>query len=885
MRTFFLLVLVSAYASTQGVAQEAHSPAVRDAGAHASAPGLAAARATGSIRVDGRLDEETWAAATPATEFTQLDPAEGKPATEPTEIRVLYDDEALYVGARLRDSAPPTTRLGRRDMSMEASDWLTVILDSYHDHRTAYSFEINPSGVRRDQTRSENREDSSWDPVWEVETSIDSTGWTAELRIPFSQLRFNPAREQTWGIQVERQIARKGELAVFSFTPRSQPGGIPRFGHLTGLASLRTGKRLEVLPYSVMKAEHVDRGGNPFRSDREYTPAAGVDLKYRVTSDLTLDATVNPDFGQVEVDPAEVNLSAIETRFQEKRPFFVEGSEIFNFGATTTLGPPGNALLYSRRIGSAPRLSPPTTLADQPSAASILGAVKLSGRTAGRWSVGVLDAVTRQEVALYRDVAGVDRQMVVEPLTNYFVGRLRRDFRAGRSIVGGMITSVHRDLETAELQNALRSNAYTGGVDFRHDWAGRTWSVRGFASGSYIGGNPWALVTAQRAPWRYFQRPDATHLEVDTAASSMQGYSAQVQLARQVGRHWSGSVTGGAVSPGFEVNDLGFQSRGDRLDGVLVVGYVENRPGRFLRSWNVTSRAAGEVNYAGQQVGNSLFLGSNWRTLNYWTTLLNVGAGVRSLDDRLTRGGPLALRPANGRIAVALYSDDRKPFVGGWDVYYQVSEDGSTVLRTSPAFQIKPFASWSLNLAPGLSRVHSEAQFWTSVAAPGERATFGRRYIFSELDQTTFSLDTRLNVTFSPKLSLQMYAQPFISSADFGDPAQLRAARTFDFQVFGKDLGETEPTARGVRIYPEGKGSSSSSFELRERDFNLRSLRGNAVLRWEYRPGSTLYLAWQQDRRDLDSVGDFDFARDQTALFSAQPDNIFVLKVSYWLNP
>ncbi|MGI9183155.1 MAG: DUF5916 domain-containing protein, partial [Longimicrobiaceae bacterium] len=387
-RAFLLILVLMVSVPAAGTAQTG----LAGGGDHASAPVAHALRATESIRIDGRLDEAAWASATPVTEFTQLVPTEGAPATERTEIRFLYDDEALYIGARMYDRGKVTTRLGRRDMSMEATDWLTVIIDSYHDHRTAFGFEINPSGVRRDQTRAGEGEDDSWDPVWEAATSVDAEGWTAELRIPFSQLRFNPVAEQVWGIQIERQIARNREFSVFSFTPTSQPGGIPRFGHLHGLRELRTGKRLEVLPYSVMRVDNVDRSANPYRDNREYDASAGVDLKYRVTSDLTLDVTVNPDFGQVEVDPAEVNLSAIETFFQEKRPFFVEGSEIFSFGAGG-----GNNAFYSRRIGRAPQILPQTPARDVADAAGILGAAKLSGRTRNGWSVGVLNALTGRE--------------------------------------------------------------------------------------------------------------------------------------------------------------------------------------------------------------------------------------------------------------------------------------------------------------------------------------------------------------------------------------------------------------------------------------------------------------------------------------------------------
>jgi hypothetical protein len=861
----------------------APAPASMGADAHASAPVLAAARAAAPIRVDGRLDEEAWAAATPVTGFMQLDPAEGKPVTEPTEIRVLYDDEALYVGARLRDSAPVTTRLGRRDMSMEASDWLTVILDSYHDHRTAYGFEINPSGVRRDQTRSESREDDSWDPVWEGQTSIDSTGWTAELRIPFSQLRFNPAREQTWGIQVERQIARKGEFAVFSFTPRSQPGGIPRFGHLTGLSSLRTGKRVEVLPYSVMKAEHVNRGGNPFRSDREYTPTLGVDLKYRVTSDLTLDATVNPDFGQVEVDPAEVNLSAIETRFQEKRPFFVEGSEIFNFGSGG-----GNSVFYSRRIGRAPQLSVPSSIrqrADVPEVTNILGAAKLSGRTGGGWSVGVLNAVTRREEALYlQDSARAT--LPVEPLSNYFVGRLRRDFRRGQTVVGGMLTSVHRDLDSDPLRHSLHDGAYTGGVDFRHEWAQRTWALTGFLSGSYVAGDRQALLATQLAPWRYFQRPDQDEVRLDSTRTSLTGIASELQLSLRRGRNWRPSLTVGTITPGYEVNDLGFQYRANRMDVTGNVQYVENRPGAVFRNWSVFSLARGEWNYDGDQIINSFFLGAFGRLLNYWNGNMNVGFSLPSWDDRLTRGGPITRRPANARVFARVASDNRKRVAGESGSFYQRDDAGGWSWNFYGDLLLKPAPSWNLSIGPSLSRSHSGAQYLGARRDPLATSTYRTRYLFAELDQTTVALETRLNVTFTPDLSLQVYAQPFLSSADFGDPAELAAPRTYDFRVYGRDLGAREPAPGGYFVSPEGKGEGKPRFFVADRDFNLRSLRGNAVLRWEWRPGSTLYLAWQQNRSDFAvRVGDFDLRRDRRALFAAQPDNVFVLKVSYWLNP
>jgi hypothetical protein len=847
---------------------------------HASAPMAHAVPLTEPIRIDGVLDEAVWQAAPAITTFTQLVPNEGAPASERTEIRILFDDNALYIGARLYDRSPVTTRLGRRDMSMSASDWLTLIFDSYHDHRTAFGFEINPSGVRRDQTRTETSEDDSWDPVWEAATTIDDEGWTAEIRIPFSQLRFNPGAQQVWGLQVERQIARNREFSVFSFTPTTEPGGIARFGHLHGMRDLRTGKRLEVLPYSVVRAESVDRADNPYRTNREAGAQVGLDLKYRVTSDLTLDMTVNPDFGQVEVDPAQVNLSAIETAFEEKRPFFIEGSEIFNFGAGG-----GNNVFYSRRIGRAPQLLPPTSAVDVADAARILGAAKLSGRTAAGWSVGVLNALTGREEALFRDAAQLDQRQTAEPLTNYFVGRLRRDLRNGQSVVGSMLTMVHRDLDTDVARATLRSAAYTGGVDFRHEWASRTFVLNGFLSGSHVLGSAQAISLAQRSPWRYFQRPDADHLELDPERTSLTGASGQAQLQYRHGRHWRYSLLAGTTTPQYEVNDIGFQYRADRVDGQASLTYVEPRPGTLLRSWQTSGILRAERNYDGETIMNRAMVSVFGQTLQYWSGSLNVAYNGQAIDDRLTRGGPSSLRPPQVQLNGNLSTDSRKAISGGGGFGFARHTEGGWGGGVGAGVTVRPASSWNFSLSPAIERSHHAAQYLGVRADPTATDTYGARYLFAELDQATVSLETRLNVTFSPSLSLQVYAQPYISSADFGAPAELRAPGEYAFLVYGQDVGEVEAVPGGVRIFPQGRTGAAAPFVLGNRDFTVRSLRGNAVLRWEYRPGSTLFVAWQQDRSDVIGSGEFDFGRDRAALFNNRPDNVLVLKVNYWINP
>lgn len=865
------LILASASALT------AQQPAPRPGGDHErDAPRATASRLTGTIHIDGSLNEPQWRTAQPVTKFTQLDPQEGKPATELTEIRFLYDDDALYIGAMMYDRQPVRGRLGRRDMSMSASDWLTVILDTSHDHRTAVGFEVNPLGVRRDQTRTPSGEDDSWEPVWEVQANIVDSGWVAEMRIPFSQLRFTGKSNLEWGLQIERQIARNQEFANWAFTPRDQAGGIPRFGHLVGLTNLASGRKLEIMPYVVARSENIDRAGNPFRDNHEMDGDAGLDLKYRVTSNMTLDATLNPDFGQVEVDPAVINLTAFETFFPEKRPFFVEGSELFNFGTDGT-----NSVFYSRRIGRSPTLAPPYDEVDVPDATRIIGAAKVTGRTAGGWATGVLDAVTQRESARFRTPEGVDGTSVAEPLTNYFAGRLRREARAGQTAVGTFLGAVNRVDLNGVLASVLRRSAYTGGVDFSHDWGQRTWSMQGFVAASNVRGDRAAITATQRLPYHYFQRPDADHLDLDTLATSLTGFAGSVNLSKQVGRSWFWNGGFNTISPDYEISDLGFQRRADRADLQFGGTYSQRTPGKLLRRWQLSGTSLVEHNYDWQMISNRLFINGFAQLLNYWSGNFNVTlSGPHTLDDRLTRGGPAADRPGSISVNTFVSSDPRKAIVVNFGNFTQAGPGSGSSLQFFGELAIKPRPNIELSFGPGVSFDKSEAQFLGRVTDPAATETYGARYVFASVDQTTISMDTRINYTFTPGLSLQVFAQPFVATGDFGPAKEFAKPRTFDFLIYGQDIGVIE----NGRIYPTGTGGAVS-FPVPQPNFNVGSLRGNAVLRWEWRPGSTMYLAWQQTRSDFAPIGDFEFRRDFDNVFGARPDNIFLVKLSYWLNP
>jgi hypothetical protein len=850
--------------------------------AHAAAPRIQALRRQDRIDIDGRLDEPEWQRAHVVSEFIQTEPDEGRPATERTEVYILYDDDALYIGARMWDSSGEVrSRLGRRDSMLGDSDWFYVMIDSHHDHLTAYQFSANPAGVKRDETvASGARNDGSWDAVWQLGTSIDDDGWTAEYRIPFSQLRFSAADVQTWGIQLSRRINSRQEVSVFSFTPRGMRGGVARYGHLDGLEGLRPGRRLEVMPYVLGRAEYIDvKPDNPFRSGRDHFGGVGLDAKYRLTSALTLDATINPDFGQVEADPAVVNLSAAETSLQERRPFFVEGSDIFRFGDAR--------LFYSRRIGRAPQGSLPggTVYSDRPDASTILGAAKLSGRTQRGLSIGIVQAVTGEESAPWQNSEGSLGSSVVEPLTNYLTGRLVRDFRSGQTQVGALATSVHRRLDDERMERLLHGKAYTGGIDVSHQFLNRTWSADASVAFSHVAGSEAAIVRTQLLSSRYFQRPDAGYVDVDSTRTSMAGYAANVEVGRRAGQRWRGEASVSVTSPGFEINDMGFQTSVDRVSSKLNVQYMQNTPSVHFRSWRINGGPEVNWNHGGDFLGGLANLNLNGQFANFWSGMIGLNKRIVGYDDRLTRGGPIARDRAGQSVSFFVNTDGRQKVSGriSGNVNWGAGEGRGS--RVSINMSARPADNWSMSIGPSFSTNLSTAQYVTAITDTVMAATYGRRYIFAGLDQTTVSMDTRFNVNFTPEFSLELFAQPFVSSADYLDLKQLRAPGTFEFDVYGSDIGTIayDEVTRRYAIDPDN-GGPARKFTLANRDFNTRSLRGNAVLRWEYRPGSSLFLVWQQRRSETFARGDFDLMRDSRALFDAPPNNIFVIKASYWLN-
>ena len=850
----------------------------------------------GSIVLDARLDEEAWLNAPPSPAFTQSYPNPGQPATDSMDVRVLYDDAAIYVGVRMYDAHPDSiaAQLARRDASGIYSDWLHVIIDSYHDRRTAFRFSVNPRGVQKDvYTSNDGNEDLNWDAVWEAATRVDSLGWVAEYRIPLSQLRYGSATPEVgrvWGFQVMRDIARRNERDSFSpWTPQS-PGFVSSFGTLTGLGDLPSPRRLEVLPYLSAKAtREPGAAADPFYHDTDLQPSIGGDVRYGLPGGMTLTGTINPDFGQVEVDPAVVNLSAFETFFPEKRPFFLEGSDVFSFGSVRSNNSYGGAtFLYSRRIGRSPTRAgalgsdPDIAYYDAPDQTRILGAAKVTGKH-GDWTVGLLNAVTAEENADIVSPTGVRDETPVEPRADYFAGRLRRDLRGGQTVLGAMVAGTVRDMSGDIFDPLLSQRAGFGGVDFEHAWNNREWFVSGYAAASQVHASEAVIGGLQRSSAHYFQRPDADYLDLDPARTSLTGHT--VELALQRNGKWFGSVDVAESSPGFEINDVGFHGRVDYRSLSTLVGYSSSQAGRYVRQRNYFVYQNSAWNFGGESIFQGISASGNVTLNNFWSAGAGATFNPRRSSDRLTRGGPLAELPSGWNANVNLGTDTRKVVYGDASLRYSRDASGANSTSASLSVQARPTSSLSVSFGPSLDVQNSTSQYLRTVSDPLATETYGARYVFGDLHQTTLSLDTRVEWTLTPTLSLQTYVQPFVSAVRYEGFKEFAAPRTYDFAVYGQDRGTIayDAAERRYTVDPDGTGAATP-FTFGNPTFNGRSLRGNAVLRWQYRPGSALFFVWQQQRNDSEAIGDFDTRRDVGAIFRSVPSNVFLVKLTYWFS-
>ncbi|MGE3618647.1 MAG: DUF5916 domain-containing protein, partial [Gemmatimonadales bacterium] len=728
---------------------------------------VTAVRTAEPPRIDARLDDPAWAGAPVERGFRRDVPSDGNPASQETEVRVVYDGDAMYIGARLHDDRPDliVRRLNRRDSFSSFVDAFFVQIDSYHDHRTAFTFGVTVAGERRDVLTSEDGGgfDAGWDPVWDVAVAVDSAGWVAEMRIPFSQLRFPTADGHAWGIQFRRDIVRAGEAVDWQWSPRAEAGAASKFGHLLGLENIPAPKRLEFLPYVSSQARLTEgiAPGNPFDDGSVASATGGLDAKYGITSDLTLNATINPDFGQVEADPSVLNLTAFETFFEERRPFFVEGANFFDFQGSFGL----DRFFYTRRIGRAPTASALGTApyVDEPAATSILGAAKFSGR-AGGWSIGALDAVTGREYARVADqTGGPVRRTAIEPLTNFGVVRLRRAADDGGSGVGIALTNVTRSLDSLDFP-FLRRSATVAAADFFHLMRQNRYRVSGYLGVSRVGGSGGALAATQASSARYYQRPDQDYAPFDPTRTSLGGYSGQV-LFEKIGGDLTFAAGANVVSPGFELNDAGFQLDADRIRGSVLVNRNWRQPGKLFQDGFAGVRVSRTVNFGGQGPGVAV-VGNGGVTLHDLSSIFLIGQYTfTGLDDRATRGGPLIEAPGRLDLNAQYYSDQRQPVYGSLGLAWTRARRGSSSFSISPGLTFKPTGAASLSVSANYLKDRASRFFLGEFPDPTATETFGNRYLFAPLTQTVLGLSSRIEFFFSPDLSLQVYAQPFFATA------------------------------------------------------------------------------------------------------------------------
>jgi hypothetical protein len=844
----------------------------------------------GSIKLDGSIDEAVWSTVAWSGDFIQYQPDEGKAPYQPTQFKILQDDKYLYFAARAFDQQPDSIieRLSRRDEF--PGDWIEINIDSYHDLRSAFSFTLSVSGVKGDEFISENGNhwDDSWNPIWDLVTHIDSLGWTAEARIPFSQLRYGNQADPVWGIQVQRRIFRKEERSTWQSIPQNSGGWVSEFGELRGLQSLPDKKQVELAPYVLAQTERYEpEAGNPYADGTDSKVNVGLDGKIAVTRDMIVDFTINPDFGQVEADPGALRLDGYEIFFDEKRPFFIENRNLFDYQLTGSQAGgqyDQDQLFYSRRIGGTPHIVPETADGEYskiPDFTSIVGAGKFSGKTKKGVSIGLLECLTKNEYAKISD--GVHtREELVEPLTNYFVARGIKDYNKGNTVVGGIFSAVNRKEGLPQLHDA----AYSGALDYLHYWKNRWWFFNAKLMISRVEGSTEAISNTQQSFVHLFQRADADYVDFDSTRTSLMGTGGTLKIGKFGGKQ---TAAGGILkfesgitwrSPELELNDIGFLGTTDEINHFTWIGYQFQKPFSIFRNAQLNYNHWARWDFGGRFT----YLQFNTNVHGWFKNNWMVGGGFDwnplEISNNALRGAS-ALRKLPGYgISVNVQSDERGQVVVGvnWNGGhgYQKAVQYQSVGTT---IQFQPSDALQFSLAPSYSRtMRKQDQFVDNVSYEGQT-----RSIVSHVDNQTFSLVTRLNYYITPDLSIQYYGEPFIFRAKYNNYGYVKDPlnKSFDdrFHVFAEN--EIQISGNQATVDENGDGQEDYSFSTP--DLNYIQFRSNLVLRWEYVPGSELYLVWSQGI--LPNAYD-DFSTPLlkslfTNVFDEQPHNIFLVKVSY----
>ena len=828
--------------------------------------------------IDGVLDDECWKQGEWSGNYIQHIPDEGAAPSQQTEIKILYDDESIYVAFIAHETEPEKIdrQMGRRDQL--GGDMVGVNFDSYFDHRTGFEFNLTAAGVQVDLLLTNESLDFNWNAVWEGKVSVQDSAWTAEMRIPFSQLRYSNNPEQVWGLHSWRLINRIGEDDHWNLIPRDIAGLLYGFGELHGLKNLPRASRMEFMPYTVGKiTTYPEEADNPFSDGFDPALSFGVDGKFGIGSNFTMDYTINPDFGQVEADPSELNLTAFETYFEEKRPFFIEGRNIFQFGIDD------NQLFYSRRVGHAPSYEPALEegeYAKKPENTSILGALKFSGKTEKGLSVGIMESVTQQE---YADISSPeeDYRMVVEPLTNYFVGRVQKDINNSNTMVGGMVTSAVRNLNEEYLKGMNRS-AFTGGIDFLHYMKNKTYFIDFKAITSQVKGNSEAITTLQQASSRYYQRPDAPHLSLDTSATELSGHGGSFEFMKAANGKWRYGIGVHWISPGLELNDLGFQNLADEILQGQVISYVENKPHGIFRSYELSLSLLNYWNFGGEYLNTALESETKLEFKNRWEFDAEIFRQGKTLSVDLLRGGPGVYIHGYTRQEYAMQTDQAKKFAFSLEYENRRSDDNLTERN-----EIIPEIDWKVTTSLLISAAFSYSHSITNLQyIKNDEFEADGGFLLGKLDRKTSMITLRLNYAITPKLTIQYYGSPYITTGHYSEFKTPDDADNDDpdevFRTFDENEVLYNADTRVYDIYLNGAPEPVATFE--NPDFNFRELHSNFVARWEYRPGSAIYLVWTHSRTSFEDVTNDSFGYNMKELFQEKPVNVFLVKFSYWFS-
>jgi hypothetical protein len=827
--------------------------------------------------IDGKLDDECWRDGTWAGNYTQWIPREGAKPTWPTVFNIQYDDKNLYIAFRGYDGEPDKINRFAGVRDEQVGDMMGVTFDSYRDYRTGFEFTLTAWGQKSDLILFNPMNwDFNWNPVWKGKVGMEDSAWVAEMEVPLSQLRYSNQYEQVWGMHTWRYISRLQEESNWEKQSKTGPGMLYNFGELRGIQGLKKSHRLEIMPFALGELKTFEeQAGNPFTENgRSWGGNAGLDAKIGVSSNFTIDLTVNPDFGQVESDPSVMNLTAFETFYEEKRPFFLEGVTIFNYESDD------NTLFYSRRIGHAPSLSPEPNenlFIQSPDKTTILSALKFSGTTSKSLSVGVIQSVTANEFARISDTLGNRSKMKVEPLTSYTVARLQKGYKAGNTIVGGMITSVNRVMDESSLE-FLNNNAYAGGFDILHHWKDKEFFLDGKLMGSFVNGSETAIRGLEESSARYYQRPGADYLDYDTTRTSLSGFGGKFRIGKKSKGLWRYSAGVSWLSPGLELNDLGYMTQADEIRNENEVTYFVNQPVSIFRTYEITLDQFNSWNFGGTYMGSGGHLSLSSEFLNQWSLSANLIFHSQAADTRILRGGPDMIMPGNIMSFGFIHTDPSKKIVAKLEGSFEKSFDNcATTWEIAPIISVRPINILRIMVSANYSENHDLLQYVSETGYQAER-----RYILGTIDQKTQGFTFRLDLNLTPELSVQYYGSPFVSRGTYSEYKRIKDPESKDFNQRFVIL--PDPVISGDTYGFDENNDMAIDYSIQDPNFNFFQFRSNLVAKWEYRLGSFIYLVWSSERTGNDAFSDTSLGDSYKQLGKVFPNNIFLIKLSYWFS-